>query len=141
VTPSVFFVSASIPAERNFKEVYMMSSNFSWGRAGAALTIVAGLAAIGSHAAAQTVVVPVPAAQTEVLIAPSPPPSPKVEVIPPVPGTRMAWQAGRWAWSGSNWEWVPGQYVALPQTASIWVPGQWQPASNGGYTWVGGHWR
>lgn len=58
-----------------------------------------------------------------VIIAPTAPPPPRVEVVPaPRPG---------YAWDNGHWRWGHGQYV--------WAPGHWQPV-RAGYHWVPGHW-
>ena len=114
-----------------------------WRRAGVAMPVlVAGLLASGAMAqtvTTQTVLVPTPG-QTQILIAPTAPPPPQVEVIPPAPGTTVLWTPGHWVYASGNWVWAPGQYMARPQPAALWVPGQWQP-SNGGYSWVEGDWQ
>lgn len=84
------------------------------------------------------------AQNSTVIIAPSAPPAPRVETIPPAPGTStqaLTWQAGRWMWNGTAWAWEAGHYVQSPQPTAVWEPGHWQPQSNGGYIWVDGHWR
>lgn len=83
-------------------------------------------------------------AQTStVIIAPSAPPAPRVETIPPPPSMQtqvMTWEAGHWVWNGTGWNWQDGHYVQRPSTAAVWEPGHWQQ-SNGGWVWVEGQWR
>lgn len=83
-------------------------------------------------------------AQSTVVIAPSAPPAPRVETVPPPPTTDsqvMTWHPGHWAWNGANWNWEEGHYVARPAPTAVWEPGHWQQESTGGYVWVDGHWR
>jgi hypothetical protein len=96
---------------------------------------VLGLAASLGAAAAQ---------DSTVIIAPSAPPAPRVETVPPPPATStqaLTWQAGHWVWDGTAWSWKEGRYVQSPQPAAVWEPGHWQPQSKGGYIWIDGHWR
>jgi hypothetical protein len=84
-----------------------------------------------------------PAQNSTIIIAPSAPPQPRLEAVPPPPQNPqiMSWQAGHWAWSGSAWVWEEGHYVQAPQAAAVWEPGHWAEQSDGGYVWVDGHWR
>nr|WP_283949748.1 hypothetical protein [Limobrevibacterium gyesilva] len=84
---------------------------------------------------------PVQSREAPVIIAPTAPPTPQVEVIPAAPSQVVVWQPGRWGWNGSGWEWVPGAYVQRPQPAALWEPGHWDASPTGGYVWVAGHWR
>jgi hypothetical protein len=77
-------------------------------------------------------------AQT-VVIAPSAPPAPRVETIPPPPAAVDTWVPGHWAWTGTEWSWVPGQYIARPASQATWVPGHWEQQGSE-YVWVAGHW-
>src|ERR1700722_1264867 len=82
-------------------------------------------------------------AQT-VIVAPSAPPAPRVETVPPPPMTEpqsMTWQPGHWAWAGNTWAWMDGHYVARPQPAARWEPGHWAQQASGGYVWVDGRWE
>ncbi len=99
------------------------------------IPILAGIAAIGLASSAF--------AQDAIIVAPSAPPPPRVEVVPPAPnaGPQMAWQAGRWNWNGNTWQWEDGHYVAAPQAAAVWHPGHWESRDTGGYVWVNGHWE
>ncbi|TMJ56423.1 MAG: hypothetical protein E6G81_13895, partial [Alphaproteobacteria bacterium] len=36
------------------------------------------------------------------IIAPNPPPAPRVETPPPPPGPRMVWTPGHWTWERDN---------------------------------------
>jgi hypothetical protein len=58
-----------------------------------------------------------------VVTAPTAPPAPRVEVIPPSPGSRMVWEPGHWSFNGATWDWVPGHYEAAPQPTAQWIPG------------------
>ncbi len=77
-----------------------------------------------------------------VIIAPTAPPPPQVEVVPSPPTTTpgMVWQQGAWNYQNGNWVWVPGQYIARPQGYSVWQPGQWMQQPDGRYVWNPGHW-
>jgi len=81
------------------------------------------------------------AQSSTVIIAPTAPPAPRVETVPPPPSSVMTWQAGHWAWNGANWDWVDGRYVQRPQPTAVWEPGHWAQDPNGSYTWVDGRWR
>ncbi len=72
--------------------------------------------------------------------APVAPPAPLVEVVPPVPGPTVYWQAGHWTWTGTQWAWIPGHYEQRPTQAGVWLPGHWEQSSNG-YVWVEGRWQ
>jgi hypothetical protein len=79
---------------------------------------------------------------TTEIIAPSAPPAPEAETIPPPPSSVVYWQPGRWNWTGASWAWIPGQYVQRPQPQAVWQPGHWQQAANGaGWQWIDGHWE
>ncbi len=98
------------------------------------LTAFAVLASMGA-ASAQT---------STVIIAPSAPPAPRMESVPPPSSAGsqpMSWQAGHWAWNGAAWSWEEGHYVQAPQPAAVWEPGHWEPQSSGGYIWIDGRWR
>jgi hypothetical protein len=83
------------------------------------------------------------AQDSTVIIAPSAPPAPRVETLPPPPSgtTTMSWQAGHWGWNGTTWVWDEGHYVQAPQAQAVWEPGHWVQQPTGGYVWVDGHWR
>jgi hypothetical protein len=100
------------------------------------IPVIAAFAAIGLAASAS-------AQPPTILIAPSAPPAPRVESVPPPPQATqmMSWQAGHWNWNGATWEWQEGQYVQAPQAAAVWEPGHWSQQASGGYVWVDGHWR
>lgn len=104
-------------------------------------------AGIIAPAAAQTVVtVPYQPVQSTIVVAPTAPPAPETETIPPPPSgeTTYAWTPGHWNWNGASWVWQSGSYVqrvAPPQPSAVWVPGQWQQQPSGGYVWVAGHWQ
>lgn len=88
----------------------------------------------------------------------SPPPPPKVEIVPPAPGKARGevWQSGAWTWRDERWEWEKGQWVTPPPGATFappvviylddkriaWIPGAWRgwPASrsNEGAPFLGG---
>jgi hypothetical protein len=70
-----------------------------------------------------------------VVLAPNPPPEPRVEVRPPAPGPSVVWVGGNWRWSTpeKNFVWVPGKYVEPPRARAAWVPGRWMQRPDG---WV-----
>jgi len=81
------------------------------------------------------------AQNSTIIVAPTAPPPPRVEAMPPPQAQVMTWQAGHWAWSGTAWAWVDGQYVQRPQPTAQWEPGHWAQGTGGGYVWVDGRWR
>jgi hypothetical protein len=91
------------------------------------------------------VIVPAPVeSQSAVVIAPSAPPPPRLETIPPPPSVEpqaMDWRPGHWRWDGVNWAWASGDYVQRPQPQAVWEPGHWAQQPTGGYVWVDGHWQ
>jgi|SRR5580692_4142626 hypothetical protein len=89
-------------------------------------------------------VAPTSAQTSTVIIAPTAPPPPRVETIPPPPvgePQMMTWETGHWAWNGVNWDWTEGHYVQRPVPTAVWEPGHWAQEATGGYIWVDGHWR
>lgn len=80
-------------------------------------------------------------AQSAIIIAPSAPPAPRIETVPPPPQQSLTWLPGRWTWTGSGWAWTDGRYVASPQPMARWEPGHWAPQPGRGYAWVEGNWR
>jgi len=94
--------------------------------------------AVGSAA------VPAFAQPSTVIIAPSAPPAPQVETIPPPPSENpqmMTWGAGHWTWNGTTWDWTEGHYIQRPVPTAVWEPGHWAQETTGGYIWVDGHWQ
>ena len=90
------------------------------------------------------VITPAPSpVQSQVVIAPSAPPAPRVEAIPPPPSEQarvMYWRPGHWMWDGASWAWSQGQYVERPAPQAVWEPGHWAQQPSGGYVWVDGRW-
>jgi len=86
----------------------------------------------------------VPAAaqyQAEIYVPMAPPP-PRTEVVPVVPRERvevMQWQPGYWRWNGYQHVWVEGHYVERPRPRAEWIPGRWEQRSRG-WVYVEGHW-
>jgi len=60
------------------------------------------------------------------------PPPMRVEVRPPPPSARMAWQPGYWAFDGNHYTWVEGRYVQM-RTGYAWRQPRWE---NRGGAWV-----
>jgi hypothetical protein len=85
---------------------------------------------------------PVQLAQAAVIIAPTAPPAPQVETVPPPPSAdpAMTWETGHWSWTGTDWAWAHGQYIVRPAPAAVWVGGHWDRQPNG-WAWVDGHWQ
>jgi WXXGXW repeat (2 copies) len=75
-----------------------------------------------------------------VVTAPTAPPLPRVELIPPSPGPQMVWQSGHWSFNGAAWDWVPGHYEAAPQPTAQWIPGHWTQQPGGSWLWIAGRW-
>jgi len=75
------------------------------------------------------------------IIAPSPPPAPRVEAPPPPPGPRMVWVPGHWSWERdkATYVWMGGKYMEPPREHAAWVPGRWSQRSEG-WTWQEGRW-
>lgn len=71
-----------------------------------------------------------------VIIAPSAPPAPRYEPLPP-PRAGFVWDAGHWNWEG-RYVWVPGRWVAV-RPGARWLPGVWSPF-RGQYRYIPGHW-
>ena len=105
------------------------------------------LLAGATTAMAQSVQVITPApvpVQSQVVIAPSAPPPPRVETIPAPPTVEshvMYWRPGHWMWDGASWSWSQGQYVERPAPQAVWQPGHWVQRPTGGYIWMDGRWE
>ncbi len=69
------------------------------------------------------------------IVAPEPPPPPRVEARPEPPRPGMAWQEGYWEWSPQprTYRWMPGEFAEPPRPAATWTPGHWQQRPDG---WV-----
>ena len=102
--------------------------------------------AVSASATAQSIQMITPApvpVQSEVVIAPSAPPAPRLETVPPAPPAEsqvMYWRPGHWMWDGSSWSWTQGEYVQRPTPEAVWEPGHWVQRPTGGYIWVDGRW-
>jgi len=112
-----------------------------------ALAFMAGAAVAAPVGAPATPDGPPPAVRfvdQTVIVAPSAPPAPRAEIVPPPPVTTGAlayWQPGHWSWTNAGWVWVGGVYVTPSQPRTAWVPGQWVTQPGGGYVWMDGHWQ
>ena len=98
--------------------------------------------AVGATAGCTTVVRPAPAygeATPVEVIAPRPPPPPRVEVIPARPGEVYVWHPGYWHWNGRDFVWIAGRYVERPHRRAQWVAEHWEPRG-GRWVLVPGHW-
>ena len=93
-----------------------------------------------------TVIPPQAADESTVVIAPSMPPQPMAEAIPPAPSSTVYWIPGHWTWGENDgsgrksWRWEGGHYVQRPSPAVAWHAGHWQQGS-AGYVWVNGYWQ
>ena len=78
---------------------------------------------------------------TTEIIAPNPPPPPRVEVRTAPPAPDVAWVAGHWRWDpgAQNYIWVAGRYLAPPRAHAEWVPGRFVQRPNG-WLWQDGRW-
>ncbi|WP_408515401.1 YXWGXW repeat-containing protein [Paraburkholderia sediminicola] len=72
-----------------------------------------------------------------VIVAPSPPPAPRVEVLP-APRAGYAWDRGHWRWELGRYVWVPGHWQVV-RIGHRWIPGHWV-AVGLSWRWVPGHW-
>ena len=75
------------------------------------------------HPARWVSVAPPPFESAPVVVA-TPPPVPRVEVLPSAPSSNHVWISGFWRWSNGR---------------HVWNPGHWEPARPG-YFWAPGHW-
>lgn len=72
-----------------------------------------------------------------VIVAPTAPPPPRVEVVPPArPG--YVWDPGHWHWAHGNYVWVQGHWRPA-RVGYRWVPGHWV-AHGANWRWVPAHW-
>jgi hypothetical protein len=76
------------------------------------------------------------------IVAPTAPPPPRYEVIPPPtrPAEIVQWRPGHWHWDGREYVWIGGEYIERPRPAAVWVPGHWD-ARGPRWVWVEGRWR
>ncbi len=77
------------------------------------------------------------------VVAPKPPPPPRVEVIPEPPRAReyVEWEPGHWHWDGREYRWIEGHYIERPHRQAVYVAGHWDERPNGTWVWVGPRWR
>ncbi|SAK47774.1 Tat pathway signal sequence domain-containing protein [Caballeronia calidae] len=71
-----------------------------------------------------------------VIVAPSAPPAPRYEPVPP-PRAGFVWVTGHWSWEG-RYVWQAGRWMEA-RAGQRWVPGVWAPF-RGQYRYVPGHW-
>lgn len=72
-----------------------------------------------------------------VIVTPSAPPPPRVEVVP-APRSGFVWDRGHWRWDQGRYVWVPGHWQPV-RVGYHWVPGHWaQRGPN--WRWIEGHW-
>ena len=60
----------------------------------------------------------------QTLTAPSPPPAPQVEAVPPQ-RLGATWIGGSWSWDGRGWIWLPGRWSLPPAPGAAWLAPQW----------------
>ena len=75
------------------------------------------------------------------IIAPNPPPAPRVEAPPPPPRPSVVWTPRHWQWvpGQQTYSWVAGVYIDPPRPHAAWVPGHWIQEPRG-WVWIGGRW-
>src|SRR3954454_2410701 len=75
------------------------------------------------------------------IIAPEPPPPPRVEARPAPPRPGMVWQGGHWECNAATrtYSWMPGEFAAPPQPSATWSPGGWHKRPDG-WIWMPGRW-
>jgi hypothetical protein len=84
---------------------------------------------------------PHPAATTQYIEVPFPPPPAHVEVIPPrPPDLGSVWVDGEWAWQAKRWVWQPGGWVA-PPTGGYFAPWLVYRLDNGRLLFAPGAWH
>jgi len=76
----------------------------------------------------------------KVVLAPTRPPAPRVEVRGAAPSPGHLWVGGHWSWSGGRYTWKSGHWAVRPGAGAVWAPGKWV-AKGSGWKWVPGHWR
>ena len=79
----------------------------------------------------------IPAFADVIVVAPSAPPPPRVEVMP-APRVGYVWDHGHWRWARGHYVWVAGHWEAM-RAGRHWQPGHWVHAGPN-WRWVGGHW-
>jgi WXXGXW repeat (2 copies) len=67
----------------------------------------------------------------------TPPPAPRLEVIP-APRAGYVWAPGYWHWDGYHHVWMAGRWMA-ERPGYHWQPDHWVQ-SNGGWRHVPGYW-
>jgi hypothetical protein len=72
-----------------------------------------------------------------VILAPTAPPPPRVEVVPG-PRAGFVWDAGHWRWDHGRYVWVPGHWQPV-RVGRRWVPGHWV-ARGPNWRWIPAHW-
>jgi len=74
------------------------------------------------------------------LVAPLPPPPPRVEVIPVAPGPEFFWVYGHWTWVGHEHRWEDGHWERHREH-EYWVPHRWERDERGQWRLHEGYWR
>lgn len=82
---------------------------------------------------------PEPMPGEAVIVSPSAPPAPIVEVVPAMPYAGAIWIGGYWGWNQGRHVWVPGRYVA-PRAGYRWEPHRWVQGPRGHWHLRGGGW-
>ena len=63
------------------------------------------------------------------VVAPRPPPVPRVETPPPPPCPGAVWMAGHWALHLGAWVWAAGAWTLPPQPGARWSAARWVPVA------------
>ena len=72
------------------------------------------------------------------VVAYSPPPPVRYEVVGVAPGPGYFWVGGAWFWEGGRYAWHPGRWEA-PRPGYHWVAHEWRPVGNSWHM-TPGHW-
>lgn len=72
--------------------------------------------------------------------APSAPPTPLNEPIPPQPYNNYVWVPGYWDWQYDHWRWVYGEWQQPPFENAKWEGGHWEKREEKWY-WNNGRWK
>ena len=79
------------------------------------------------------------AAAQDLIVVPTAPPAPRVEVVPVVPTGRV-WQPGHWSYEKDNYDWREGKIVEPPRPGVTWNPGRWESRGSG-WVYIEGGWQ
>jgi len=108
--------------------------------AGAALLLLAPLAACVVAVREPVHEVDIAGSREELYATEAPPPPQNEVIVGVAPSPTHIWIGGYWTWHQNGWYWVRGRWAARPRHDAVWVQGRWDHHPRG-YVWVGGHWR